>query len=381
MKNYLLILGVLLLFLFSSCETINNETNHILNADITVATTLTADKEWVVEGIVFVHADLTIEAGTTIKFMQGASLEVGAYEFGSLVAEGTEEKPIVFTSGASNPSPGDWQCIYFGEKNSSAKSKLTYCIIEYAGKSDYGALGIDHTELSMNNCTIRHAKSIGISLEYNGKFISCENNSISNVGTHAIEADLNSVHTLAASNSIPANGNYGIHVYGNDVISGSVSWQKFDAPYIMSDNIWLDAELGASELTISPGCILKFGAEKGIFVGNYAYAKLVANGTAEAPITFTSSAASPSAGNWQAIEFGPHTNTGTSLSYCSVLNAGSNIDYGMVNVLSTDNLTISNCTFANSLTNAIYIEYANPTLSNNTFENIAGENVYVVYER
>src|SRR5690606_40800662 len=86
--------------------------NTVLNGSITQNMTLTADKEWTLKGYVFVTegATLTIEPGTVIKSdvtEKGAlCIERGA----KIMAQGTVDKPIVFTSGkpAGSREPGDW---------------------------------------------------------------------------------------------------------------------------------------------------------------------------------------------------------------------------------------------------------------------------------
>jgi hypothetical protein len=84
-------------------------------APITTNLTLTADKQWVLQGGVFVGDDqketvLTIEPGTTI-FGDTAELSFLTIRRGSRIeAVGTKDKPIVFTSGNTKGSRkrGDW---------------------------------------------------------------------------------------------------------------------------------------------------------------------------------------------------------------------------------------------------------------------------------
>jgi hypothetical protein len=81
-----------------------------VSGEITASTTWTADKTYVLKDLVFVRAPavLTIQAGTRVKGERGSALIVtrGA----KIVAEGTAQAPIVFTSakpeGARNR--GDW---------------------------------------------------------------------------------------------------------------------------------------------------------------------------------------------------------------------------------------------------------------------------------
>ncbi|AKT39686.1 hypothetical protein [Chondromyces crocatus] len=83
-----------------------------LSGSITESRTLTADTEWTLGGVVFVEegATLTIEPGTVIKG-DAASLGTLVIEPGAkLMARGTADAPIVFTSQAppGERRAGDW---------------------------------------------------------------------------------------------------------------------------------------------------------------------------------------------------------------------------------------------------------------------------------
>ncbi|OHD93885.1 MAG: hypothetical protein A2019_01690, partial [Sulfurimonas sp. GWF2_37_8] len=88
-----------------------------LSGDITSDMTLTADKIWILDGLVAVKngAVLTIEAGTTIAGKEGTG-ENTSYmivDKGSkIMAEGTEANPIIFTSKTAvdggTPAVGQW---------------------------------------------------------------------------------------------------------------------------------------------------------------------------------------------------------------------------------------------------------------------------------
>jgi len=94
-------------------NTVYPAVTETLNAgDITSDLTLTADKVYLLDGWIYVKsgATLTIEAGTIIR---GSKANKGALiiEKGArIIAEGTMEDPIVFTSNqdAENRSYGDW---------------------------------------------------------------------------------------------------------------------------------------------------------------------------------------------------------------------------------------------------------------------------------
>ena len=91
---------------------INVPSNTTLNGNINTTTTLTADKVWTLKGYVYVTdgAKLIIQPGTKIisdVAEKGAlCIERGA----QIIAEGTAQNPIVFTSGKPDgeKAPGDW---------------------------------------------------------------------------------------------------------------------------------------------------------------------------------------------------------------------------------------------------------------------------------
>ena len=131
---------------------IGNETwsgTVVLTGDVTVPSTYT----------------LTIEPGTTIIFPvlsddRAAGADTQRTELivqGSLVAAGSEDQEIVFTSGGTTHAAGDWYGIR-GVATSVANSlELSYCTIEYGvqGVSESvsavaGDLVISHSTIEQN---------------------------------------------------------------------------------------------------------------------------------------------------------------------------------------------------------------------------------------
>jgi hypothetical protein len=88
---------------------------------------------------------LTIEAGTVLRFKKGGGIMVTASQgtnpaTGILVAKGTVDKPIVFTSAEATPAPGDWLGIWYGEIP-SASNALDHVVVEYAGGTSSSGSG------------------------------------------------------------------------------------------------------------------------------------------------------------------------------------------------------------------------------------------------
>jgi len=95
----------------------------------------------------------------------------------TLVAKGTADKPIVFTSAAATPSAGDWRGLWFG-LGANADNVLDHVVIEYAGSdilaggfacppdhSNNGAIAImggPAAKAFLTNSVIRHSASAGV---------------------------------------------------------------------------------------------------------------------------------------------------------------------------------------------------------------------------
>jgi len=125
---------------------------------------------------------LTIEPGVIVKFFPGTALEIEHWTSedqpatGALVAVGTPDKPIVFTSAAPDPKPGDWVGLWYGSVPAS-HNRLEYARIEYAG-GECGCVGFTCTDADeasilfiegkpasafIQNTTIAHSANHGIS--------------------------------------------------------------------------------------------------------------------------------------------------------------------------------------------------------------------------
>ena len=87
-----------------------NGDNTILSGRISSDRTLKAGTVYKLRGIVYVvdGATLTIEAGTRIEGERSSRGALVVTRGTKIIAEGTKEKPIVFTSDAATPTAGDW---------------------------------------------------------------------------------------------------------------------------------------------------------------------------------------------------------------------------------------------------------------------------------
>lgn len=83
-------------------------------AEITGAVTLGCDKDWTLDGVVFVRsgATLTVQPGTTIRAKKGMGAAIIVSPGAKIIADGKRDAPIVITSDATLPASGDWRGIF-----------------------------------------------------------------------------------------------------------------------------------------------------------------------------------------------------------------------------------------------------------------------------
>jgi hypothetical protein len=144
---------------------------------------------------------LTIEPGVTLKFHRDTAFEIDHYsgEFpssGALVAVGTADAPITFTSAEPTPAPGDWVGLWFGGIVDSA-SQLAHTRIEYTG-GDCGCILLTCNDLDgfegavilsmpppamfVSDSVIAHGAGHGFVLGYDGDNVEfAENNTFEDV--------------------------------------------------------------------------------------------------------------------------------------------------------------------------------------------------------
>jgi PKD repeat protein len=138
------------------------------------------DTTWILSGspyivvnpvLVLEDVTLTIEPGVVVKFNGGMTIQIR----GELIATGTSEQPITFTSNINPASPGDWDYLFFTDSSEDASydpegnyvsgSILQYVVIEYAGGSSVannGALRLDQAAPYINHTTVRFSATDGI---------------------------------------------------------------------------------------------------------------------------------------------------------------------------------------------------------------------------
>lgn len=313
------------------------------------------------------NAEVTIEPGVTIAMSESSYISVGYYSSGKLTAVGTEEKPITFTSNAKDKAAGDWGGIRFYEY-ASKSSALKYCNIEYSGE-DYGGVYIYKTAIAIENSTITNNNNHGVNANSNATFTSFAGNVIKDNELSPVACSAAAAGVIAADNELDALG-VDINSYK---LGEKVTWVNLNVPYTVRTS-YLEIDDGGS-LTIEPGTTVQFSENSYMSIGYYSEGKLVAVGTEEEPITFTSAMNDKYPGDWGGIYFYEYAGGGSILDHCKILYGG---DYGYsLYIYDCDaKVTVQNCEIGYSDGYGIRVNDASPTLSNNTYhDNKDGNNI------
>ena len=214
------------------------------------------DSPFVVIKDLFVDAGatLTIEPGVEVRFGGNFSLVIR----GKLVADGTEEKPITFTSNKLQPNAGDWVTINF---TSMQPSHLEHCIIEYAKNGiaiENGNLVITRSNITnnlQNGVYITGDNSASISenrIENNQKGIFASGSSSgttiqrnhiyfnNETGICLSAANSTQVENILILNNILSTNPIGIYVYGQvnaSITRNSIAYNELGILYENATNI------------------------------------------------------------------------------------------------------------------------------------------------
>lgn len=339
--------------------------------DITTSITWTADKVYTIDTDITINngSVLTIEPGTVIKFGANGSLSIGYGSNATILANGTAAKPITFTSSALMPAAGAWEGLTFYDKTLN-NSVLTYCNILYAGKnSTAGAVNILGCELTMNNCTISNSGSYGVYSTYSnskGGFVTFNNNTINTTAKYGIVMNAQKISSIGTGNTFT--DIKGIQITGDFNSSTPQTWQHFSAPYIVSDELDIDGSL-----TIAPGTTFRFDTNGWMEIGYYTTTTFIADGgAATTPITFTSSAATPTAGAWKGVVVYGNVQTTSKFNYCIIeyaglapTNMGALLMNGTASITFTNNIIRQSAGYGiNMNLDAGFQAFSNNTISN-----------------
>lgn len=377
--------------------------------------------------------DFTINAGATLQIASTNILKFNGgrlYVSGALVAIAGVGQNIYFTSylddnlggdtnadgTATAPAMGNWGGVYFNGSTMDSLSVMRRCYVYFAGSGNFGGISMNNASPTIDSCNMVKnyygAMMQGVS---NPKFT---NNTIgsSQLVPIAMSFAANPVfnnNTFSFSdNNYDAIGLLGGTLPANSVLPIRSVTSIPNVTYLLLDQITIPVGL---TLTINKGIVIKgYSGYQVITVQG----KLIANGTADSAIVFTSAkddnygnphdtnrdgnATVPGVGDWGGIVFEPGSDSTSVLNYCrltygslpyahyyngtwyfqgevSTFNASptisncsvGNVYYGIYAALSSNPKVLSDTIFNTQYTPIAMSVSANPTFSGVVFINTA----------
>jgi len=208
MKNQVKLLAIILTLIFSMVSSASKVFLPAANATY-VEGSITQNTIWTLVDSPFVvsnhlrvysNATLVIEPGVEVKFGGSFSLNID----GEIIANGTKDKMIKFTSNRYAPQSGDWNTLNF------AGLRLSYlinCIVEYGTNG----VSINNGHAEITDSDISHCQENGITIT-NGD-LNIQNSRVSHCLQNGITATASDLS--AQNNTIMQNTDSGIYIIGN----------------------------------------------------------------------------------------------------------------------------------------------------------------------
>lgn len=333
------------------------------------------------DAIYNVTANLIIEEGVTIQFVDDAGLAVD--ETGSINAVGNGTSPIIL-EGINKNVVGAWRgIIIYSDKTANILNHVT---IKGAGSNSFNSNGdlgnliiYADAKAKIDNCTFENGAAYGLNADYTStKITSLMNNKFINNNT-PILIRANNADIIDATNSFSNNTNSYVHTRIGNEITTNKTWQALSIPYQITSSsfgIFKLQEIGSNgRLTLNPGVNILFETQTGLKIDDTG--SLAAVGTANNKITFRG--VDPQAASWDGIQFHHTQSPSNEISHAIIEHAGS--DDGAIYMWADPALKIndviindiSNCAFYDAPKSASDPANPNLTRANITYNNVASQ--------
>ncbi|HOG16114.1 MAG TPA: DUF799 family lipoprotein [Syntrophales bacterium] len=160
-------------------------------------------------------ATLYVEPGVVLQYDHGTSIIA---EDGGIIARGTPDRPILFTSSAVSPSPGAYAAAVQFKKATKVNSALAFCIVKYAST----AFDMFHGSPEISSCAILYSAQNGIF---------CRNDSAPKIALSTFKGNQGEGAIKCVGMSNPT-------IRNNNFVENAVSIQTFSSIYIDARQNW-----------------------------------------------------------------------------------------------------------------------------------------------
>jgi hypothetical protein len=304
----------------------------IITENVNSVTTWEGDKIYIIKAWDFyVNNTLVIKPGAIIKFHPDEGPYMTLDGSGTVIAQGTVDSPIVFTSykddahgGDQNgdgtfttPAPEDWNAV---NTNGCNGSVFEYCEFYYGGLSDYTLSIETGSNATVKNCTFAH--NVGATNGWYGALNASsagaatviQNNVFyDNVWPLSIstEFSLDNSNIFHNPDSVDETNTYnGIYVDVINDITSHISWGETEVAYVIDGNDFYVTT--GFTLTLGDNVVLKFRPASGInlddgpsnlvnYDGTGVYFTSYKDDTHKGDTNADGNATSPGANDWRGI--------------------------------------------------------------------------------
>jgi hypothetical protein len=284
-----------LLLSFSACDLPPVDEGNVIHitSNVEDVTTWSTGHVYLIEAWDFyVENTLTIQPGVIVKFHSSLGPYMVLGGSGTIIANGTADSPIIFTSdkddanggdtngdgSATSPARRDWLDI---DTNGLNGSVFNYCKFFYGGGGSYTttlALSAGSDNVSVTNCTFAHNDGSDVSGWYGaldassgGAACVIQNNAFYDnirplsISTNFNMDDSNTFHN--PDNAADTNDYNGIFVETYD-FTHDLSWGETEVAFVIDDNDWWISDTGS--LTLANNVVLKFRPTSCLVLGDSA---------------------------------------------------------------------------------------------------------------
>ena len=314
--------------------------------------------------------EVTIEPGTIFLMGPDAKLYFGwRNDPATVFARGTAERPILFCG--TEARKGHWVDVEL-LGGTTSNSTLDHVRLEDGGKDGVATLRSD-VNLRMRNIHVSHGAGVG--MELSGLGADSADFTVTDHDGIALQLSGEQAINHVPVGAYTGNGDDVAEVSGFD--STNVVFKQLDVPYRQTDTRVVFGAPGGvdSSITFEAGVTYQFCQDCFMYIGwRGDTGKITAQGTAEAPVVFTSSRDTPMPGDWDGISLLTGT-TSDSVIRHAVFEYGGKTD-GAALIIQGGKGTVGDSTFRHGAGAGIKVEGeldAGMTIEgSNTYEDNAG---------